>query len=226
MKKTILVVEDEDRIRKLISDYLKIEDFKIIEATNGSDALLEFSNNKIDLIILDVMIPNLDGFTVCKAIRKNSDVPIIFLTAKSEEEDKLAGFELGADEYVTKPFSPKVLVARSKALLKRIEGTTATLNNVFNAQGLKVNYLSRQVYVDNKQISLSPTEYDLLAYLIKNKGIVLSRNALLDNVWGYSYDGDLRTVDTHVKRLREKLSDKSKLICTVRGTGYRFEVIE
>jgi DNA-binding response OmpR family regulator len=226
MQKTILVVEDEDRMRKLISDYLKIEDFKVIEATNGSDALLQFSSKKVDLIILDVMMPGLDGFAVCKTIRQNSDVPIIFLTAKGEEEDKLTGFELGADEYVTKPFSPKVLVARSKALLKRVEGTIGKPDNVFDIQGLKVNLLSRQVYIDSTEINLSPTEYDLLAYLIKNKGIVLSRNALLDNVWGYSYDGDLRTVDTHIKRLREKLMNKSKFICTVRGSGYRFEVIE
>lgn len=226
MEKTILIVEDDDRMRKLISDYLKTENFKIIEAINGSEALLKFSTEKIDLIILDIMMPKLDGFTVCKSIRNTSDVPIIFLTAKSEEEDKLTGFELGADEYVTKPFSPKVLVARSKALLKRIEGTIGKTNNIFDNEGLKVNLLSRQVYVDNKEISLSPTEYDLLAYLIKNKGIVLSRNSLLDNVWGYSYDGDLRTVDTHIKRLREKLSDKSKMICTVRGAGYRFEVSE
>lgn len=226
MEKTILVVEDEDRMRKLISDYLKMEDFKVIEATNGSDALLQFSSNKVDLIILDVMMPSLDGFAVCKTIRQNSDVPIIFLTAKGEEDDKLTGFELGADEYVTKPFSPKVLVARSKALLKRVEGSIGKPDNVFDIQGLKVNLLSRQVYVDSSEISLSPTEYDLLAYLIKNKGIVLSRNALLDNVWGYSYDGDLRTVDTHIKRLREKLMNKSKFICTVRGSGYRFEVIE
>jgi two-component system response regulator ResD len=226
MEKTILVVEDEDRMRKLISDYLKIEDFKVIEAKNGNDALLQFSSNKVDLLILDVMMPGLDGFSVCKTIRQSSDVPIIFLTAKGEEEDKLTGFELGADEYVTKPFSPKVLVARSKALLKRVEGTIGKPDNVFDIQGLKVNFLSRQVYVDSNEISLSPTEYDLLAYLIKNKGIVLSRNALLDNVWGYSYDGDLRTVDTHIKRLREKLINKSKFICTVRGSGYRFEVIE
>ncbi len=226
MEKTILVVEDEDRMRKLICDYLKIENFKVIEATNGSEALLEFNHKKIDLIILDVMMPALDGFTVCKTIRKSSDVPIIFLTAKGEEDDKLTGFDLGADEYVTKPFSPKVLVARAKSLLKRVEGSIGKKDNVFDNQGLKVNLLSRQVYVDHKEISLSPTEYDLLAYLIKNKGIVLSRNALLDNVWGYSYDGDLRTVDTHIKRLREKLNDKSKLICTVRGAGYRFEVLE
>ena len=167
MEKTILIVEDEDRMRKLILDYLKIENFNVIEARNGSEALLLFSHKKIDLIILDVMMPNLDGFTVCKTIRKSSDVPIIFLTAKSEEEDKLTGFELGADEYVTKPFSPKVLVARSKALLKRIEGTIGKSDNIFDIQGLKVNLLSRQVYVNNKEISLSPTEYDLLAYLIK-----------------------------------------------------------
>ena len=226
MEKTILIVEDEDRMRKLIGDYLKIEGFNVIEARNGSEALLEFNTHKVDLIILDVMMPILDGFTVCKTIRRNSDVPIIFLTAKGEEEDKLTGFELGADEYVTKPFSPKVLVARTKALLKRIEGIVVKSDNVFDNEGLKVNLLSRQVYVDNNEVGLSPTEYDLLAYLIKNKGIALSRNALLDNVWGYSYDGDLRTVDTHIKRLREKLGTKSKLICTVRGAGYRFEVSE
>lgn len=226
MEKTILVVEDDDRLRKLISDYLKIGDFKVVEATNGSEALLEFKINKIDLIILDVMMPILDGFTVCKTIRNSSDVPIIFLTAKSEDEDKLKGFELGADEYVTKPFSPKVLVARTKSLLNRIEGTIGSTGNVFDRSGLKVNLLSRQVYIDNSEIYLSPTEYDLLAYLIKNMGIVMSRNVLLDNVWDYSYDGDIRTVDTHIKRLREKLGDKSKFICTVRGTGYRFEVIK
>ena len=226
MEKTILIVEDEDRMRKLIGDYLKIEGFNVIEARNGNEALSEFNTHKVDLIILDVMMPGLDGFTVCKTIRRNSDVPIIFLTAKGEEEDKLTGFELGADEYVTKPFSPKVLVARTKALLKRIEGIIVKSDNVFDNEGLKVNLLSRQVYVDNDEVGLSPTEYDLLAYLIKNKGIALSRNALLDNVWGYSYDGDLRTVDTHIKRLREKLGNKSKLICTVRGAGYRFEVSE
>lgn len=226
MKKTVLVVEDDDRLRKLTCDYLKIENFKVIQATNGREALLEFQNDKIDLIILDVMMPILDGFAVCKTIRVNSDVPIIFLTAKSEDEDKLKGFELGADEYVTKPFSPKVLVARAKSLLKRIEGTIGSTGNIIDMSGLKINLLSRQVYVDNNEISLSPTEYDLLAFLIKNKGIVLSRNALLDNVWGYTYDGDIRTVDTHIKRLREKLNDKSKFICTVRGTGYRFEVIK
>jgi DNA-binding response OmpR family regulator len=226
MKKTVLVVEDDDRLRKLISDYLKIENFKVIQATNGREALLEFQNEKIDLIILDVMMPILDGFAVCKTIRVNSDVPIIFLTSKSEDEDKLKGFELGADEYVTKPFSPKVLVARAKSLLKRIEGTIVSTGNIIDMSGLKLNLLSRQVYVDNNEISLSPTEYDLLAFLIKNKGIVLSRNSLLDNVWGYSYDGDIRTVDTHIKRLREKLNEKSKFICTVRGTGYRFEVIK
>jgi len=225
MEKTILVVEDDDRLLKLISDYLKIENFNVINATNGQEALLEFENRKIDLIILDIMMPILDGFAVCKTIRKSSDVPIIFLTARSEDEDKLKGFELGADEYVTKPFSPKVLVARTKSLLKRIEGTIKSNDSIFDIEGLKVNFLSRQVYVNNKEISLSPTEYDLLSCLIKNKGIVLSRNSLLDNVWGYSYDGDIRTVDTHIKRLREKLFDKSKFIYTVRGTGYRFEVV-
>jgi DNA-binding response OmpR family regulator len=224
MNKTILIVEDEKRMRKLLSDYFRKENYNIIEAEDGKEALEKFLTSKIDLIILDIMMPNIDGFSVCKYIRQKSDVPIILLTAKSEEDDKITGFELGADEYVTKPFSPKVLVARVKTLLKRVDGTLGKAEGIEEFDGLKINFLSREVFVDDLRINLSPKEFDLLAYMVKNKGIALSRNKLLDNIWGYDYYGDLRTVDTHIKRLREKLKHKSKIICTVRGSGYKFEV--
>lgn len=222
MSKTILLVEDEIRIRFLLRDYFHKENFNVLEASNGREALEIFSNNIIDLIILDIMMPEVDGLTVCKSIRETSTLPIILLTAKSEEEDKLLGYDLGADDYVTKPFSPKVLVAKVRALLKRTDSHKDL--SIINYNGLKINKLSHEVIVDNKEINLSPKEFDLLLFLVSNEGIALTRDKILDNVWGMDYYGDIRTVDTNIKRLREKLLSKSEYISTVRGSGYKFEV--
>lgn len=224
MEESILIVEDEERMRKLIDAYLKKEGYKTFEAKDGVEAVRIFDSNKVTLIILDIMMPVMDGFNVCKYIRKNSNVPIIMLTAKSEEEDKLLGYEFGADDYITKPFSPKVLVAKVKALLKRYYPDASLNNTSMNFDGVNINELSHEVTINGTEIYLSPKEYDLLLYFIKNKGIVLSRNKILDSVWGMDYYGDLRTVDTHIKRLREKLIDKAYLIATVRGSGYKLEV--
>lgn len=224
MQKTILIVEDEFRMRLLLTDYFKKEGFAVIEAENGIKAIDEFNSNKIDLVILDIMIPYMDGWEVCRIIRKNSYIPIIMVTAKSQDDDKLLGYELGADDYVTKPYSPKVLVAKVKALLKRTETTDGKPEEVINLDGLIINESSHQVFVREEELQLSPKEYDLLLYLVKNKGIALTRSKILDNVWGYDYYGDERTVDTNIKRLREKLKDKADMISTIRGSGYRFEV--
>ncbi|GFP76830.1 response regulator [Clostridium fungisolvens] len=221
---TLLIVEDEIRIRFLLRDYFLKENFKIFEAKNGKEALNIYSEEKIDLVILDIMMPELNGFEVCKKIREVSTTPIIMLTARSEEDDKLLGYELGADDYVTKPFSPKVLVAKVKALLKRTSNKTDT--NIMDYDGLRINKISHEVTVYDKTINLSPKEFDLLIYLVSNEGIALTRDQILDSVWGIDYYGDLRTVDTNIKRLREKLLDKSEFITTVRGSGYKFEVKE
>lgn len=222
MKKNILIVEDEIRIRFLIRDYFLKENFNVLEAENGKEALDIFKNEKIDIMILDIMMPEMDGLTLLHKIREVSTVPAILLTAKSQEEDKLQGYELGADDYMTKPFSPKVLVAKVKALLKRSRDELDSSTQSFN--GLVVNKLSREVKINDEILNLSPKEYELLIYLIDNEGIALSRDNILDNVWGLDYYGDIRTVDTNVKRLREKLLDKSSYIITVRGSGYKFEV--
>lgn len=219
-----MIVEDELRMRILLRDYFKKEGFNIVEADNGELALNMFEIEKPDLMILDIMMPKLDGLSLCRYIRQKSTVPIIFLTAKSEEEDKLLGFELGADEYVTKPFSPKILVARCKSLLKRVDGTLGVSDNTFKIGDLFINLSSRTLKIDEQDIMLSPKEFTLLAYMLENKDIVLTRDALLDNVWGFDYDGDYRTVDTHIKRLREKLGQKSNYITTIRGIGYKFQV--
>ncbi|MGL4655647.1 MAG: response regulator transcription factor [Sarcina sp.] len=223
MNKNILIVEDELRIRILLRDYFRKDGFTITEASDGEEALKAFSESNIDLVILDIMMPKINGFEVCKTIRSVSNIPIILLTAREEEEDKLHGYDLGADDYVTKPFSPKVLVAKAKALLKRTESDNIN-KNLSNFNGLKINKLSHEVTLDGNELSLSPKEYDLLLYLTSNKGIALSRDKILDNVWGYDYFGDIRTVDTNIKRLREKLLHKSSYITTVRGSGYKFEV--
>lgn len=224
MDKVILIVEDEYRMRRLIGDYFRREGFKIIEAEDGLEALRIFDEKMVSLVILDIMMPKLNGFEVCKAIRKISEAPIIILTAKAEENDKLLGFELGADDYITKPFSPKILVAKTKAILKRIESSSESQEGIISIEGVTIDELSHRVMADEKEINLSPKEFDLLLCLIKNKGIVLSRDKLLDNVWGIDYYGDARTVDTSIKRLREKLNERADLITTVRGAGYKFEV--
>ncbi|MGM9933578.1 response regulator transcription factor [uncultured Clostridium sp.] len=221
MKKSVLIVEDELRIRFLLRDYLTKDDFNVFEASNGEEGLFVFSTQKIDLVILDIMMPVMDGLTMLEKLREVSTVPVILLTAKSEEDDKLQGYDYGADDYITKPFSPKVLIAKVKALLKRSREDIDSSSQEFN--GLTINKLSHEVRVDGKEITLSPKEYELLIYLVTNEGIALSRDNILDNVWGLDYYGDIRTVDTNVKRLREKLLDKSSLIVTVRGSGYKFE---
>ena len=219
-----MVVDDEYRIRRLVSDYLKKEGYIIIEAENGEEALAKFKYNKIDLIILDLMMPRVDGLNVCKNIRLVSAVPILMLTAKSEEYDELLGFYLGADDYVKKPFSPKVLVAKAKALLKRSELCKKEDELVFTTDDFSLNELSHSAILAGEELSLSPKEYELLLYFTKNEGIALTRDKILDHVWGMDYYGDPRTVDTNVKRLREKLKHKGELISTIRGSGYKFEV--
>ena len=214
MKKNILIVEDEFRIRFLLRDYFLKEDFNIFEAENGLDALEIFKKEKIDLIVLDIMMPVMDGLTTLNKIREVSTLPVILLTAKSEEEDKLQGYDIGADDYVTKPFSPKVLVAKVKALLKRTREDIDTSSQEYN--GLVINKLSKEVKV-NDELSLADA-------LLIPESITLSRDNILDSVWGIDYYGDIRTVDTNVKRLREKLGEKSNYIVTVRGSGYKFEV--
>lgn len=224
MNRTILIIEDEFKIRFLLRDYLKAEGFTVLEACDGDEGLVAFKNNKVDLILLDIMMPKVDGITVLETIREVSDLPIILLTAKGQEEDKLFGYEVGADDYITKPFSPKILIAKIKALLKR----TGDLNDNFNIEqdynGLIINKLAHEVKVNNESLTLSPKEFELLVYLSEHSGIALTRDIILDNVWGLDYYGDLRTVDTNIKRLREKLGVKSNYIVTVRGSGYKFEV--
>ncbi|MEK4928342.1 response regulator transcription factor [Bacillus sp. FSL K6-1338] len=224
MNKTVLLVEDERRLREIVSDYFRNEGFEVIKAEDGKKALELFAEHEIDLIMLDIMLPEIDGWSVCRRIRKESAVPIIMLTARSDEDDTLLGFELGADEYVTKPFSPKVLVARAKTLLKRADGAVGVAEeNAMSLAGIEVNRLSRTVLVDGEEIILTHKEFELLVYLMENKGIVLSRQHLLDQLWGYDYYGDDRTVDTHIKKLRNKLGDKAKHIGTVIRVGYKFE---
>lgn len=218
----ILIAEDEERLRKLIAKYLKIENYKVFEASNGQEAIQIFEEEPIDLVILDVMMPFVDGFSTCRTIRKTSDIPIIMLTARAEEEDKILGFDLGVDDYVTKPFSTRELLARVKALLKRSGKTEAKEEVVIGS--LVINTLSRVVEINSEEISLSPKEYDLLIFFIDNPNRALSREQILDRVWGYDFFGDGRTVDTVIKRLRKKLGTEGERIQTVRSVGYRFEV--
>lgn len=220
--KKILVVDDEMLIRKLVKDFLKKEGYEILEAGDGKKALDIFLENEdISLIILDVMMPEYDGWTVCREVRKVSKVPVIMLTARSEEFDELYGFELGVDEYITKPFSPNILVARVNAVLRRSEGQK---DNIKSFDGLIVDEQARTVFIENNEVDLSPKEYEMLLYLIENMGKALSREQILNQVWGYDYFGGLRTVDTHINRLRIKLSGKENYVQTVRGFGYKFEV--
>jgi two-component system response regulator ResD len=218
----ILIADDEARMRKLVSDFLKKEGYEVVEADDGKQALQLFNDTPdFKLVILDVMMPGYDGWTVCREIRKNSPVPIIMLTARSEENDELFGFDLGADEYITKPFSPMILVARVQALIRRV-GNGAKCTKVYN--GMEIDERGRVVRIDDEKIDLSPKEFELLVYLAMNEGIALSREQILNSVWDYDYFGDARTVDTHIKKLRLKLGGKADCIQTVRGLGYKFEV--
>ncbi len=224
--KTILIVEDERRMREILIAYFEKEDFRVFEAEDGEEALELFETEKIDLILLDIMMPKIDGYQVAESIRKRSDVPMIMITAKSEEADKIQGFRLGVDDYVTKPFSPKVLVAKSINLLKRVEGTIGSKEGTLSLGCVSVNTISFEVQVDGEPITLAPKEYELLLYLMRNKNKVLSRDMILNHVWGFDYYGDLRTVDTHIKKLRKKMGDASDYIKTVIRAGYKFEVDE
>lgn len=221
MNNKILVVDDESRIRKIIRDFLVREGYVVCEAEDGEAALDIFcSNNDIDLIIMDVMMPKMDGWQLCKEVRKLSKVPILMLTAKSEEQDELKGFELGVDEYISKPFSPKILTARVNALLRR---TTGDNEEILDIAGITVNKIAHTVTIDGKEIDLSFKEFELLTYFMENRGVALSREKILNNVWNYDYYGDARTIDTHVKKLRSKMGEKGKLISTIWGMGYKFE---
>ncbi|MGN0558657.1 MAG: response regulator transcription factor [Acutalibacteraceae bacterium] len=218
----ILVVDDEFRIREIIRKYAEFEGHTVEEAVDGMQAVEICRKNKYDLIIMDVMMPELDGFSACKEIRKTSDTPIIMLSARGEEYDKIHGFELGTDDYVVKPFSPKELMMRVNAVIKRSTGQK-TEKDVFEYKGLMVDFTARIVTIDGKRVEMTPKEYDLFFYMVKNKGIALTREKLISEVWGYDFFGDDRTLDTHVKLLRKSLGEYSGCIVTLRGVGYRFE---
>ncbi len=224
-KLKIMVVDDEARMRKLVKDFLVRKQYQVVEAADGEEAIdLFIENNDFDLIILDVMMPKMDGWEVCREIRKLSKVPIIMLTAKGEESDELLGFELGVDEYITKPFSPRILVARVDAILRRTNNIDA--DQIITAGDIEIDKAAHIVKVKGQVVELSFKEFELLSYFIKNKGIALSRENILNNVWNYDYFGDARTIDTHVKKLRNKLGDCGKYILTIWGMGYKFEVNE
>ena len=221
-KLKVMVVDDEARMRKLVRDFLTRDDFNVIEAEDGEDALNKFYDNKdIALIILDVMMPKMDGWEVCREIRKDSKVPIIMLTARGDERDELLGFDLGVDEYISKPFSPKILVARVEAILRRTNKIND--NDRLEAGGIVVDRSAHLASVDGKPMDLSFKEFELLTYFIENKGIALSREKILNNVWNYDYFGDARTIDTHVKKLRSKMGNKGEYIKTIWGMGYKFD---
>lgn len=219
----ILVVDDESRMRKLVRDFLVKKGFIVVEAADGEEAIDKFFADKdIALIILDVMMPKMDGWQVCREIRQYSKVPIILLTARSDEMDELLGFELGIDEYITKPFSPKILVARVEAILRRSNALDE--DEILEAGGIKLNKSAHEVTIDGEPVELSFKEFELLAYFLSNQGVALSRERILNNVWNYDYYGDARTIDTHVKKLRSKLKEKGDLIATVRGMGYKLDL--
>ncbi len=219
----ILVVDDESRMRKLVKDFLTREGYTVVEAGDGVEAMDIFYEEKdVALVILDVMMPKMDGWQVCREIRESSKVPIIMLTARSEERDELQGFELGVDEYISKPFSPKILVARVNAILRRTLGGTS--GDVIEAGGIVIDKAAHIVKIDGQSVELSYKEFELLSYFVENQGIALSREKILNNVWNYDYFGDARTIDTHVKKLRSKLGNKGEYIRTIWGMGYKFEV--
>lgn len=218
----VLVVDDEARMRKLVKDFLSIKGFYVIEAENGEEAVeVFFAQKDIALVILDVMMPKMDGWETCRTIRKYSQVPIIMLTARGEERDELQGFKLGVDEYISKPFSPKILVARVEAILRRSLGDA---KDVSEAGGIRIDKAAHQVTIDGKPVDLSYKEFELLVFFLENQGLALSREKILNHVWNYDYFGDARTIDTHVKKLRSKLGQKGEYIKTIWGMGYKFEV--
>ena len=222
----ILVVDDEFRIRQIIRKYAEFEGYEVDEATDGMEAIRICRQKEFDLIIMDVMMPELDGFSACREIRKFRDTPIIMLSARGEEYDKIHGFELGSDDYVVKPFSPKELMLRVGAVIKRSgKNDDAQKNDVFTYKGLEVNFSARTVTIDGKRAEMTPKEYDLFFYMVRNKGLALTRESLISEVWGYDFFGDERTLDTHIKLLRKSLGEYSNCIVTLRGVGYRFETV-
>lgn len=218
----ILIADDEEKIRAIIKKYAEFEGHKIVEAKDGMEAVLICRNEEFDIIILDIMMPELDGFSACREIRKMSKTPVLMLSARGEEYDKIHGFELGVDDYVVKPFSPKELMLRIDAIIRR-SSSKQDESGVYGYDNLNINFKARVVNIDDKQVNLSPKEYELLFYMVKNRGIALTREMIINNVWGYDYYGDERTLDTHIKLLRKNLGDYAKLITTLRGMGYRFE---
>lgn len=224
MRFTVIVVEDEERIRSIIKTYFSEAGFKVLEAENGKIALEVMASNKIDLVILDIMMPELDGWSVCRKIRKSSDIPIIILTARSDEDDKLMGFEFGADDYVTKPFSPKVLVARAENLLKRSMGRVVNDSDIIQEGIVEVHKKAYLVKINQVEVAFTPKEYEILLFLMDNKGTVLTRDMLLNRIWGYDYYGDDRIVDAHIKKIRKKLGDAAGYVHTILRAGYKFEV--
>lgn len=228
---SLLIVDDEEMIRKLIRKYAEFEGYSVAEATDGMEAVMLCREKSFDLIIMDIMMPELDGFSACREIRKNSQIPIIMLSARGEEYDKINGFGLGIDDYVVKPFSPKELMMRVNAVLRRISRTeeqkqAENSNEIFIFEDLTVDFTARTVHIDKSRIDMSPKEYDLLFYMIRNKNIALTREKLITNVWGYDFYGDDRTLDTHIKLLRKSLGRYANLIVTLRGVGYRFETVK
>ncbi len=220
----ILVVDDEEKIRDLIRKYAEFEGYAVDQATDGMNAVEKCRENDYDIIIMDIMMPFLDGFSACKEIKKTKDIPMIMLSARGEEYDKIHGFEVGVDDYVVKPFSPKELMMRVAAVIKRSKAATAAAEKeILQFEGLTVDFTGRLVYVDGQKIEMTPKEYDLFFYLVKNRGIALSREKLICDVWGYDFYGDDRTLDTHIKLLRKSLGPYSKYVVTLRGVGYRFE---
>lgn len=222
----LLIVDDEAMIRQVLCEYAEFEGYETDEAENGMDAIIKCRQTTYDLIIMDIMMPKLDGFSAVKEIKKIADTPVLMLSARNEEYDKLFGFELGVDDYVVKPFSPKEVMARISAIIKRrtTSNSTQNDNDVLKFQGLEVDMKGRNVFVDGEKVDLTPKEYELLFYMVTNKGIALSREKLLSDVWGFDFYGDDRTVDTHIKTLRSRLKDYKKFIVTLRGMGYKFEV--
>ncbi len=222
-KLKVMVVDDEARMRKLVRDFLVKDNFEVVEAADGEEAVTKFYDDReIALILLDVMMPKMDGWEVCREIRKESKVPIIMLTARGDERDELLGFELGVDEYIAKPFSPKILVARVEAILRR--ANVISDDDILEAGGIEINKSAHLASVDGAAMDLSYKEFELLTYFLENRGIALSREKILNNVWNYDYFGDARTIDTHVKKLRSKMGDKGNYIKTIWGMGYKFEV--